>query len=201
MRSFLSSLFLMCLLQSGLAQVIQKDENPGSLMPTKGYVNPVEDRTAHRVGDLITIVVSEASSANFSAKLKATKDDKSKVEQLLFIDRLSKIFKPWSTNDTSTVSGDGASEQTGRMTAKIAAIITHVMPNGTFVIQGQKTLIVNNETQTYKLSGVIRRDDVTATNTVSSESLAEAEIVMTGKGVIHDRQRRGLLTQILDWLF
>lgn len=193
---------LMLVLTVGVrAQVIEKNDNPGSLMPQKGYVNPTEDRTAHRVGDLVTIVVSETSAANFSASLKANKSDSTKVEQQLFMKTLDRIFKPWATSSASSISGDGTATQNGSMSAKIAAVVTHVMPNGTMVIEGRKTLIVNNETQTYKISGVVRRDDITSTNTVTSDSLAEAEIVMTGKGVIHDRQRRGLLTQILDWLF
>lgn len=200
MRPTVLSLMFALSVGSG-AQVIDKNDNPGSLTPQKGYVNPTEDRTAHRVGDLVTIIVSETSAANFSASLKATKSDSTKVEQQLFMKTLDRIFKPWATSSSSNISGDGTATQNGSMSAKIAAVVTHVMPNGAMVIEGRKTLIVNNETQTYKISGVIRRDDITSTNSVTSDSLAEAEIVMTGKGVIHDRQRRGLLTQILDWLF
>lgn len=69
------------------------------------------------------------------------------------------------------------------------------------VIKGTRSVTVNKEVQTFVLTGTIRRDDVRSDNTVLSENIANADIRLEGKGTIHDRTRRGLLTQILDWLF
>ena len=44
------------------------DDNVGSLWPGKDYRNPFTDRTARKAGDIITIIISESSTATFSAK-------------------------------------------------------------------------------------------------------------------------------------
>lgn len=182
-------------------QIIEKNDNPGSLFRPESYRSLYEDRTARRVGDILTILVSEVSSARISASIQAKKDDASKVNQELFIERLSRIFKPWNTSANSSISGSGSHQQQASFTARLTAVVTHVMPNGLLVIEGNRTVVTNREVQTFRISGVVRPDDITPLNTVRSEQIAEAEIKMTGSGVINDRQRRGLLTQILDWLF
>ena len=69
------------------------------------------------------------------------------------------------------------------------------------LIEGARLVKVNNETQNLVLTGIVRPDDVRSDNTVASENLANAEIKSEGIGLIVDRQRRGLLTRLLDWLF
>ena len=69
------------------------------------------------------------------------------------------------------------------------------------MIEGTRTIVVNKETQLFRLTGIIRIQDIKPNNTVLSESIAQAEIRMEGKGQIADRQRKGILTTILDWIF
>lgn len=185
-----------------IGQVIDKSENAqsGSLW-SNDVQNPLLDRTARRVGDIVTIVISENSVATFKAGTTASKSDSNSVAQKLFIGFLDRIFKPFSTNDSSSNKGEGDTNQTGKMSARISAVVRKVMPNGNMIIEGSRNIMTNKELQIIKLSGVIRRDDIRPDNTVKSESIAEAEIKMEGKGLIADRQRRGLLTRILDWLF
>jgi flagellar L-ring protein precursor FlgH len=83
----------------------------------------------------------------------------------------------------------------------MSAIVTKVNPNGTLIIEGARSVVVNKETQLFKITGVIRREDVRPDNTVMSEAIADAQIKLDGKGTINDRQRRGLITRLLDWLF
>lgn len=184
------------------AQTIDKSDGAsvGSLW-SDAVPNPLVDRTARKVGDLVTIVISENSVSTFKAGTNASKSDANNVAQKLFIGFLDRIFKPFATSATSNNKGEGDTTQTGKMTARISAVVTQVFPNGTMIIEGTRNIVTNKETQTIKLSGVIRRDDIRPDNTVKSENIAEAEIRMEGKGLIADRQRRGLLTRILDWLF
>lgn len=184
------------------AQIIDKNEggSVGSLW-SDSMPNPYIDRIARREGDLVTILISETSVAQFKASTNAKKDDGTNVFQKLFIPLLDRIFKPFETGAKSDVSGEGQTSQQGKMQARMTAVVRKVLPNGNMIIEGSRLIATNKELQTFKLIGVIRRDDVRPDNTVRSESIAEAEIRMEGKGMIADRQRRGLLTRILDWLF
>ena len=74
-------------------------------------------------------------------------------------------------------------------------------PNGHLIIEGTRKIVINRETQLFKLTGIVRRDDITPDNSVLSESIAQAEIRFEGKGQIANKQRQGLLSQLMDWLF
>lgn len=174
--------------------------NPGSLWNDRTG-NPLLDRTARRAGDVITILISEASVGSISAATTAAKSDSSTIDPLRFFSWLALIPQALNTGATSTNDGKGQTNQTGRLTARVSAVIAKVLPNGTMVVEGTRSVTVNKETQTFKLSGVIRRDDIRPDNTILSEKIAEAEIRMEGKGLLNDRQRRGILTRILEWLF
>ncbi len=184
------------------SQLVDKNFDPGAgslWNDSKG--NPFVDRTARQEGDIVTILISETSVASFAANTTLNKQDNNSFDLSLFNSFISRLLTPSNTSDSSSNAGGGTSTQNSKLTARLSAVVTKVMPNGNLVIEGNRSLVVNKEIQTFKLTGVIRRDDVTAANTVMSENIAEAEIQMAGKGAIHERQRRGLLTRVLDWLF
>lgn len=183
-----------------MAQTIDKNDNPGSLW-TPSTVNPFLDRTARRVGDLVTIVISEQSAATFTAATNMKKSDSNKLNLDLFGSFLNNILKPASSGATSSNDGSGTTTQNGKLSARITGVIKEVMPNGVMVVEATRSLVINKELQSFKLRGLVRRDDVSPDNTVMGEALAEADIRFEGKGAIQDRQRRGLLTQVMDWLF
>ena len=60
---------------------------------------------------------------------------------------------------------------------------------------------INRDTQQMTLTGMCRLDDIRLDNTLLSENLANAEIKSEGIGMIYQRQRRGFVTKLMDWLF
>ena len=203
----------MCAVICGLWSVIAftqggpTDQDAGSLF-NKGQKNPYSSRTAKAIGDLLTIVVSETSSANYTVSTTAAKkDDNSTAKAVLpFISALripllDQILGGLSTGASSANSGNGATTQSGKFTAKVSVVVKQVMPNGTMVVEGNRIIKVNKEEQMITFTGLVREDDVRADNTVLSERVAEAKITNLGKGLAADRQRRGILTRLLDWLF
>jgi flagellar L-ring protein precursor FlgH len=86
------------------------------------------------------------------------------------------------------------------MSAQIPARVVRVLDNGSLVIEGRRAIVVNDETQILTISGVVRPEDISAANTVHSSQIADAEIQMTGRGVLSEAQRPGLLYRLLDWL-
>jgi flagellar L-ring protein FlgH len=184
------------------AQLVKSEDNEGSLVPQK-YVNPMVDHVAANVGDILTIVVDESSSATLTANTKATKADSSTIPLLgaLNIPLIGKYLNAAQSGANSSVVGTGSTDRAGKFTAKIAVTVKEVLPNGNLVIEGERAVNVNKDLQIYKLSGIIRRADVRIDNTVLSENVASAKITTDGKGLIGDRQRKGILTRLLDWLF
>lgn len=193
-------LSVLALTLSAHGQVPPEAENPGSLFPAK-YVNPFLDRTARSEGDLLTILISESSTASFAAATTATKTDDNKITELLGPTLFKRLFPNLGSSAESKTGGNGNTTQSGRVTARMTAVVKQVLPNGNLVIEGFRSVKVNHETQMFFLTGIIRRDDVRSDNSVLSESIANAEIRLDGKGQISERTRKGLLTKILDWLF
>lgn len=196
MKTFFIALS-MSLAAIAVAQV--DDQNPGSLWP-RTYVNPLLDRTARIEGDVVTILISEISSGSFSASTTAEKKVDNSITRALG-PIIGGLIPNLATAADSKNEGTGATLQSGRLTARMTAIVKKVFPNGTMLIEGTRTVQVNKETQTFKLCGLIRRDDIRSDNTVLSENIAEAQIKVDGKGQVSDRTRRGILTRLLDWLF
>lgn len=198
----IKSLMLMgiaCSVSIAAAQDPTKGMNPGSLW-TGTIPDKLRDRVARQVGDVVTILISEVSSSTFSAGTTASKSDRTDIAKGIG-PVLANILPAWGLGADSKVDGRGSTQQTGRFNARMSAVVKQVLPNGTMLVEGTRSITTNKETQTFVLSGVVRIDDVRPDNTIMSESLANATIKVEGKGLIADRTRRGILTRILDWLF
>ena len=197
MKKLLTILSLLLLSGAAIAQV--SDDNPGSLWPST-YKNPLVDRTAKRTGDILTVIINENTAASWAATTATGKTDSTSIQQPN-IPILGGLFKALGIGATSTTSGTGTTTQAGSLVAKMTVVVQKVIPNGNLVIKGTRFVKVNKETQLVTMTGVVRLDDVKPDNTVLSEKIAEAQISSDGKGQIADRQRQGILTRLLSWLF
>jgi flagellar L-ring protein precursor FlgH len=87
------------------------------------------------------------------------------------------------------------------VTASVAARVVKVLPSGNLIIEGRRAVRTNDESQYVAISGVIRQVDITPANTILSSQIADAEIILEGKGVLAEKQRPGMLNRFADWLF
>ncbi len=201
------------LLFSAASAQIKSEENFGSLVPTN-YRSPILDRIARNVGDILTVIVSENTSSNMAGSTSATKKDTNSVNAGFVgslrtaIPALNRILSPLgpglsNLNDgaNSSVAGSGSSTNSTQLTAKVSVIVKQVLPNGNLVVEGTRWVKVNKEETNLTFTGVIRRDDVRYDNTVFSENVADAKMTNSSKGLVADRQRKGFITRLLDWLF
>ncbi|CQR70611.1 Flagellar L-ring protein precursor [Sporomusa ovata DSM 2662] len=156
------------------------------------------DHRAHAVGDVITIIISESSSANRIGSAANKKDASASLKDgtglFTFINALS-----GSTSDSFTAKG--SLSNTNRVTGRITVKVTEIQPNGQLVIKGSQTIRQNTDVQTITITGIVRSDDVTAANTVLSSNVADAQLKIEGKGPLAGKQRQGILTQAFNFLF
>ena len=59
-----------------------------------------------------------------------------------------------------------------------------VLPNGQLVIEASRDVEVTDQRQTMVLRGIVRPQDVSPANVVSSTAISHMEVNLTGKGVI-----------------
>ena len=69
--------------------------------------------------------------------------------------------------------------------------VTKVFSNGNMEILGQKKLTLNNGDEYIRLVGIIRPEDISTTNTVSSAKIAEAQIEYVGAGILDSATKPG----------
>lgn len=156
------------------------------------------DHKAHAVGDIITIIISETTSASRVGKASNSKDSSVDVNAGTGI---FKFLSSASAGSSDSFSANGSITNTNKVTAKITAKVTEVKPNGTLVISGTQSVKQNGEDQTITLTGIARPEDVSADNTIYSTYLSDAKIDIGGNGPIAKKQRQGIISQIWNFLF
>lgn len=167
-----------------------------------------------RPGDILTIIVREQSTAKNDFKQEVS--DSTTVESNMWaklrdILSLTKI-KPVDTvlaklndaisnqNHTSDMEGEGKMTSNSSLQAEVTVTVTQIMPNGNLKIEGNKSVLMNSETQRVKVTGTIRPEDV-QNNTVVSSKVANAEISFTGKGAFDGIKKPGPLQRIMNVFF
>ena len=156
------------------------------------------DQRARAVGDILTVVVSESSTAIRSGSSTNTKAASNSTEQGT---GLLGFFPSSSVGQDDSFKSSGSINNTNKVTARLTVKVVDIKPNGNLVISGTQTIRQNGEEQRIVLSGQVRPTDIQYDNTVASTSVADAKIMVTGSGPLVNKQRQGILTQIWNWFF
>jgi len=156
------------------------------------YRSLTADRRAHGLGDVLTVLVVENSSASATA---GTQTDKS-------IDPGIRLSSPNRQRDyglsiNDSFDGNGKSARTGRLLAQLSVVVIGISPNGDLLIKGDQLLEINGEKQMINLEGRVRPADIGEGNTVQSNRIANAHITYVGDGVLAENQSKGWLTVLI----
>jgi len=175
--------------------------------PHAGPVRPAANKTAYRVGDLVTVIVSESQDVKQEEKSDLTKQSDLNY-QLLNFDIKPDAFDPLPRVQTvrdDDFQGEAKYEKKGNFTARLTAIVMDTLPNGNLVIQGRRELRIDQEVKVIEFSGIVRRYDISRTNSVQSEMVADARVTYSGTGPLtRATNRTGLaawLYNAIDWLW
>jgi flagellar L-ring protein precursor FlgH len=159
------------------------------------------DHKAFKVGDIVTIIIIEVSSAENDARTSSSRSGAisgsvSGTGLLKFVPETGA-----SVGTSNEFRGEGSTSNRGSVKAKISARIIAIDTTGNLLIEGTRRIKVNDGEQVIRIRGYVRPSDVNWDNTVFSFNIADAEIELSGKGMIYRVQGPSWVTKLLHWLF
>ena len=185
--------------------------NMGSLYPANSggpYVNAVshrplfEDRRARNVGDTLTVLLNETTSAAKNSGMSAARKANATSS---FNNTGIGTFNPYNqlgnyANITGTGDikneGTGASAASNTFAGTITVTVVEILSNGNLVVAGEKQVAVSNEEEIIRFGGVVNPNTLVF-NQVSSQQVADARIEYRGRGATDDTQGTGWFTRLL----
>jgi len=161
-----------------------------------------EDMKARRVGDILTIVLSEKTNAKKKATTSTKKDNTIDLgTPTVFgspITHSGRNILGASVGTEQEFTGEGDSEQSNALNGTISVTVASVYPNGNLFVRGQKRMLLNQGDEYIQISGIVRPLDIGVNNTVPSTLLADARIVYSGEGAVSDSNKMGWLARFFN---
>lgn len=194
---------LMLLAPAASAQVRQ-----GSIYdPSAGPQGLIAEKTAFRKGDILTVIISESQNVqnNESSDLSRSTNLNYKINLWDVKPNTFDVLPRVDADSSNGFIGAATYQKSGAFTARLAAVVVDVLPNGNMVLSGRREIRIDNETKLIEFTGIVRRFDVAINNTVQSELVANAEIVYRGAGPLTDHTNRyglgGWLQRLWGWVW
>ena len=181
MRNYkqLTVLFLLSLFLPGVVC------HGGSLWAKKSSTSTsvYSDDKANRIGDILTIIISEDSKIDNKIQRDMEKNSSHAItfdDDVIdmdagVIDPLLPSFPQLTLNATSSKSMDGKSDYKDERSFedRMTVVVEDVHPNGNLVIIGTRERNIAGDKQLIHLSGIVRPRDIKFDNTVRSDQVAQ----------------------------
>lgn len=164
-----------------------------------------------RVGDIVTIKIKNQSSAIHEAGTDTSKTTGLTADFYDFWDQYSlnndggdeglRKRQNYRIGAGNQYRGAGRTSRKSTVKAEMSATVIQILDNGNLIISGEHSIKVNDETETIRVVGTLRPQDIESDNTVQSHKIANAKISVKGEGVVGSKQTPGLLSKMFGWLF
>ena len=165
-----------------------------------GYAALYQGHRASKVGDPVTIVLTERITSSKAAGSKSSKSGGFGVTPpatgpLSFI-------KPTSLKmgGETSFKGDGNATQSSTLGGEVSVTIVEVRPNGTALVRGEKRLMLSQGQEWVQFAGIVRLADIDSDNRIASSRVADARIEYAGNGPVSRASREGWLSKFFNFI-
>ncbi|MFP4458131.1 MAG: flagellar basal body L-ring protein FlgH [Candidatus Zixiibacteriota bacterium] len=171
------------------------------ILPLSAYKSLIADPIARDIGDLLTVKISESTNAKSQSNQKSDKSEQNAVE-FGGSGVLNAIpLMGTELSNKSSMDGGGESSKNGFVSATITVEVKQVSEVGNLIVEGRKKVALDDEESFVILSGIVRPEDITRNNYVSSDRVANLSIKIESKGEYAKAQNKSLIGKVLDWIF
>lgn len=154
----------------------------GGIFSAASYTPLTSGNRAGKVGDLVTILLTERTTAAQTNGTTTAKEGEFGITPPS-TGPLS-LFSPDDVKfgGDQSFNGKGVISQSNSLNGELSVTIAEIYPNGTALIRGEKLIAMNRGDERVQFSGIIRLADVSADNRLLSTRVADARINYLGKG-------------------
>ncbi|MRS89683.1 flagellar basal body L-ring protein FlgH [Enterobacteriaceae bacterium RIT714] len=157
----------------------------------------VQDRRAYRVGDILTVELDESTQSSKQASTNFGKEnDMTLGAPEVLGHKLDKLSG--SISGDRNFKGAANSRQQNMLRGSITVAVHRVLPNGVMEVRGEKWLTLNQGDEYLRVTGLVRPEDISPANTLSSQRIANARITYSGRGALSDANSAGWLTRFFN---
>ena len=162
-----------------------------------------EDRRARNVGDTLTVILNETTSAAKNTSMSAER--KGSVTSSFTpgtAGRPNNLYDGIKGFGNFTGTGELKSEGAGGSAANntfagtITVTVIEILSNGNLVVAGEKQVAISNEEEIIRFGGIVNPNNLVF-NRISSQEVADARIEYRGRGATDDTQGTGWFTRLL----
>ncbi|MHC4881118.1 MAG: flagellar basal body L-ring protein FlgH [Planctomycetota bacterium] len=181
--------------------------NAGSVWSKRGpdARDQYADDKANQIGDVLTIVISEAHKTDTKTKRSLERDSERSIS---FDSKDLSVGSIHPIPDVTVKTGsnkklDGKSDYKDERTIedRISVIVQDIHPNGNLVVIGSRTRDVNGDKQVIQVSGIVRPSDILYGNSIRSEQVANFQLASISEGVSESYNNPGWLGKFLDFIW
>ena len=146
----------------------------GAIYNANSYRPMFEDRRARHIGDLLTVNISERTSAGKSGASTGSKSGSASFS----------VPGPLQARIGAGVALEGANKfadadtqsASNNFTGTIGVTVTEVLANGNLIVAGEKQVAMNKGIEFIRFSGMVAPDTIQPGNIVSSTVIADARV-------------------------
>jgi len=162
-----------------------------------------QDKKALRIGDIITVVLSENTSATKNADTELSKDTSVSTTAPTLLGNSPKLGAGTTDLGISLTSANAFkaetdSKQSNLLQGTISVTVQKVFANGNLLIKGEKWISLNQGSEFIRVSGLIRPEDINKDNQVVSTKVANARIYYGGTGPLAEANEEGWLGRFFN---
>lgn len=178
------------------------------------------DRKAMSVNDLVTVVIRENASATSSSQKSTNRNSNMDLGGVTFgyrgdngdidgnvLDLMGNAnkFMGIGANLASSddFTGQGSQQKQATFTTTVSARVIKILNNGNYFIDGSREILIDGQKQNIRVSGVIRPEDISSTNSIDSQYIADAKILYETQGDLRRTTEKRWGTKLIDavWPF
>ncbi|MGY0633017.1 flagellar basal body L-ring protein FlgH [Luteimonas sp. A478] len=175
------------------------EANPGAIYRGgSSGMSLFSDRRARDVGDLLTIQLVESTTAQTTATTRVGKESSIEMGAPSLFGGAPLNALGASVSGSRDFDGNGRSAQSNRLQGSVTVSVVQRLPNGNLVVEGSKSLRLNQGNELVQVQGIVRPSDISPDNSVYSSRVADARIVYGGRGALAQSNAMGWLGRFFN---